>query len=88
MVDLWSMLYEGALTNIFGNATFLGLTLLLFIGLMLFLSNASKILIIPLLLIFSYGLLQYGLIPIALFGGLLIITGLIFALTILNAIFQ
>ena len=87
MAELWGVLFEGALTNVFGNAVFLGIILLLFIAMMLFFSQASKILIMPLLLIFSYGLVQFGLIPMALFGGILLFTGLIFAIVILNAIF-
>ena len=87
MVDLFSIIFEGALTNIFGNPIFLGVVLFLFIGFLLFLTGASKILLMPLLLIFSYGLLQFGLIPAALFGGILIIVAFIFAMTILNSMF-
>lgn len=87
MTDLWTYLFEASIVNVFGNPFLLGLILLAFITLILFITGANKIFILPLMLIFSYGLVQFGLIPTALFGGLLIIVGLIFALTILNTIF-
>lgn len=86
-MDLWNYLFEASLTNVFGNAVFLGIVVLIFMAVMLFFSNASKVFIMPLLLIFSYGLLQYGLIPMALFGGILVFVGFIFAVTVLNAVF-
>ena len=85
-MGVWTFLLDGAL-SIFGNAIFLGVTLLAFITIMAFLTNGSKVLIMPLILIFAYGLLQFGLIPLALFGGLLLVVGLIFAITVLNTIF-
>lgn len=86
MAGLWATLLDGGI-QLTGNAYLFGVILLIFIVILAFLSNASKVLIVPLMLIFSYGLLLFGLIPMALFGGLLLLSALVFAITILNVMF-
>lgn len=88
MTDVWSYLFENYLVNVFGDPYLLGLVVLAFIAMLMFFTNASKVLILPLLTMFSYGLLQAGLIPGALFAGLLIVVAVIFAIIILNLIFN
>lgn len=84
MSDLWNLLYEGLLTSVFGSPLALGLFLLVIIGIFGFIVGQNKVLLFPMLLFAGYGFYKFGMLPVQVYGILVLLVGIIFAYTVYN----
>lgn len=88
MADLWTLLYEGLLTTVFGSPLALGFFLLIITAFFYWLIGSNKVLIFPMLLFMSYGFWKFGMMPVQVFGVMLLLVGVIFAYALYNVVVE